>query len=175
MIILNRFSLISNKLISFLLAFSLLAATFSFASDENIRQEFSLLYKATSICEYYNSVTNFSYEVISKVLKSANVNLTCSSAKAKNSKKEKQNKTNSRLDFVQPNNENILKTFKSADSFDNILFFNNNFKFSRSEDISFINSFITLLFMVLLNFCYFARGNIDNIKFYNKTVKNRLV
>ena len=176
MINLNCLSSLYNKTISFLLALSLLAATFSFAADDKIKQEFSALYKSTSICEYYNSMTKFSYGIISKVLKSSNINFAYTSKKTENSKDKKQSKKNNRFDFVQSNNESDLKIFKSMNLlYGSIFFSGNNFKFHSSDNTVFINNIIVLLF-IFFGFCCLARGNIDNdIKFYNKIIKYCLV
>lgn len=175
MINLNYLSSLLNKTVSFLLALSLLAATFSFAADENVKQDFSILYKATSICEYYSSLANFSYEMIDKVLKSANINLSYSSTKTNSTNNKKKNKQNTRFDFVEPNNENDIKNLKSVNLYyGSVLFFENSFKIYTLENIISINNIFVLLFL-FFGFCYFARGNIeDNIKFYKK-IKDRLV
>ena len=172
----NFYSSLLNRIISFLLAFSLLAVTFTFAVDENVKQEFSVLYRATSICEYYNSLTNLSYDIINKVLKSANVNISFANTKTNTTKNKKTNKKNSRFDFVQPNNENSIKNLTAQKlSLTNIVFVPDNLKFYSIENYTLVNN-IFILFFILLSFCYFARGNIDdNINFYNRTKENRLV
>ena len=68
-----NFTFLFNKFVAFLLIFSLSVLSFSFSADENVKQEINTLYNATSISDYYKSITNFSYTLINKILESANV------------------------------------------------------------------------------------------------------
>ena len=94
------------KVVSFLLTISLLSVSFSFSFDENVKQKLNDLYEATSVCEYYNTITNFSYGIINKILESAKITLTETAAQKDNTeKKEKENNNQNNLYFVKSTNE----------------------------------------------------------------------
>lgn len=168
-----------NRFIALLLTISLLSVSFSFNFDKNIKQEFNTLYKATSVCEYYNAVTNFSYGIINKILKSANMvskDETCSQS---NNAEKKDTKNNNRSDlcFVQLTNEretNHTINFSNFSSFYSLL--NSNIRFDFLLNKIFLKFHIFELSCIPTFFHYFARGNIeDNILNNNLLTGNRLV
>ena len=65
-----------NKFVVLLITISLLFVSFSFNFEKNIKQELSNLYEATSVCACYNTITNFSYVIINKILESTKIVLT---------------------------------------------------------------------------------------------------
>ena len=170
-----NFTFLFNKFVTFVLIFSLSVLSFSFSADENIKQELNTLYNATSISDYYNSITNFSYTLINKILESANVVLTEKSSKKRND--NKQNKTTKeKFDFVKLNTEKEIKFLNNHSSvFYNILF--DTYIFFYDLPINVIpNLYDFGSFYIKTDYCYFARGNIEDIININNTVKeNRLV
>ena len=110
----NFCSSLFNRVIALLVTISLLSVSFSFNFDKNIKKEFNVLYEATSVCEYYNTLTNFSYGIINKILESTNIVLTeANSQKSNTEKKEKEeNNEQNNLYFVKSNNEKEITTSK---------------------------------------------------------------
>lgn len=171
-----NFILLFNKFISLLLIFSLSVLSFSFSADENIKQEIGVLYSATSISNYYNSITKISYNLINKILESANVVVNVTSSQKEKNKKEQKNKNNKNLDLLKLNAEKEIKlsdTYHS--SFYTVLFDAHIFSYQTVSG-SVRNLFVYGLFYIKTSFCYFARGNIDNIININNIMEgNRLV
>ena len=170
-----NFTFLFNRLVTFVLIFSLSVLSFSFTTDENVKQEINTLYNATSISEYYNSITNFSYTLINKILESANVVLTEKSSKKRND--NKQNKTTKeKLDFVKLNSEKEIKFLNNHSSvFYNILFDTYTFFYDLAINVV-PNLYDFNSFYIKTNCCYFARGNIENIiNINNIAIENRLV
>ena len=168
-----------NKIVVSLITISLLSVSFSFNFDKNIEQEFNTLYKATSVCEYYNTITNFSYGIINKILKSANMISTdvVSSQKSNEEKKDTKNNNPSDLYFVQLTNEkeaNHIMNFSNFSSFYSLL--NSNICFNLLLNKIFFKFHIFELSCIQTFFHYFARGNIEgNILINNLLIENRLV
>ena len=174
----NLFIPLFNKIIVYMIIFSLLSVSFSFNIHENIKQELNDLYKATSVCEYYNTITNFSYGIINKILESTNIVLT-NSTKNNNERKENNTKRVNYLDFVQPKNEHNIKNFKSINNnfINKLLYcFNENNYFQKSILIKYIYNSKTFMLM-FYKFYYYARGNIEDIINFNniKKTHKRLV
>ena len=167
-----------NKIIALLLTVSLLSVSFSFNFDKGIKQELNALYEATSVCEYYNTLTNFSYGIINKILESTNIVLTeTSSQKDKTENKDQKNNKQNDLYFVKSTNEkeiNHLKSFNTIPFFNTLLNKNICFNFLLNKNI--FNFLIFQLSCTMTFFCYFARRSIDdNIIINNILIKNRLV
>ena len=173
----NLFLSFFNKTIALLITFSLLSISFSFNIDENIKQEFGTIYKSTSISEYYNSIANFSYGIINKILESTKIVLVDKTSQ-NGSKKEENKKSNSQNDlfFVKTTNETKLGTSKNLD--------NNNHNISLLGEKSCsapllsesVFKFHTLkLICITMLFCYFARDGIEDININNIIEKIRLV
>lgn len=168
-----------NRFVALLLTISLLSISFSFNFDKNIKQEFNTLYKATSVCEYYTTLTNFSYGIINKILKSVNMvskDETCSQ-KNKTEKKDTKNSDSSDLYFVQLTNEkeaNHIMNFSNFSPFYSLL--NSNICFAFLLNKIFFKFHIFELNCIQTFFHYFARGNIEgNILINNLLIENRLV
>ncbi len=166
------------KIVSFLLTISLLSVSFSFSFDENIKQKLNNLYEATSVCEYYNTITNFSYGIINKILESTKITLNEQSPQKNNTeKKEKESNQQNNLYFVKSTNEKEINNSKKISNYN---FPSLNVFFSGNTDFNFlINNFVYRIYTfkltcITLLLCYFARDNIDeNI---NKIIKKvRLV
>lgn len=168
-----------NKFVVLLITISLLFVSFSFNFEKNIKQELSNLYEATSVCACYNTITNFSYVIINKILESTKIVLTEeTSQKSDNKKEEQKNDTQNNLYFVKSTNEKEINNLKNL----------NYFKFYLSDillntKICFVFVLSTVIFklnLFKLNtvktiFCYFARGNIDSINIINNIKRFRLV
>ena len=170
----NLFVSFFNKSIALSVIFSLLSVSFCFNIDKKFKHEINTLYKSTSICEYYNSLANFSYGIINKILESTNIFLVDKSSQSNNNNKEnKKNSEQNKLYFVKTTTENDLKTSLSKDF--------NGFAFSLlCKDSTLLNNIIFKFHIFKLTcttilFCYFARGNIDIINFNNIMKENRLV
>lgn len=169
-----------NKFIALFVTISLLSVSFSFNFDENIKQELNTLYEATSVCEYYNTITNFSYGIINKILESTNIVSTVSSSQKDNTdkKEEKTNKDYS-LYLLKSSNEKENSNLKIFDHYNFSLFYillNRNFYFNFLLNNFFFKLHIFKLDTITTFFCYFARGNIDYIINFNNIIRNlRLV
>ena len=174
----NSFLSLLNKSIALLITFSLLSISFSFYFDENIKRELNILYEATSVCEYYNTITNFSYGIINKILESTKIVL--KDTASKNSSKEKKNDTkqNNKIEFVKVENEKELKAVNTFS--DNDLSFVYTFG-SSTKIMNILKTFVLDFYTLFLNkqnllFCYFPRGNIDtNININSIIEEIRLV
>ena len=160
-------SLFLNKFITLLVTISLLSVSFSFNFEENIKQELNTLYEATSVCEYYNAITNFSYGIINKILESTNIVLTEKTTQKNNAeKKDQKDSTKNNLYFVKSTNEKELNNSKFLNNYN---FYSSHILLNR--EIYFIvalNKIIVKFHIFKLShvktiFCYFARGNIDSI------------
>lgn len=177
-----NFSLCSsflNKFVVLAVTISLLFVSFSFSFEKNIKQELSNLCEATSVCACYNTITNFSYGIINKILESTKIVLTEENSQKNNNEKEEQkNDTQNNLYFVKSTNEKEINNLKNF----------NYFKFYLSDillnkKICFVFVLSTVIFkfnLFKLNtvktiFCYFARGNIDSINIINNIKRFRLV
>lgn len=171
----NLFISFFNKCLALLVIFSLLSISFSFNIDETVKQEFGVLYKSTSISEYYNSITNFSYGIINKILESTNINLV-STTSQKNEAENKDKKSSGQKDlyFVKTTTENDLKLSKNFDNCGFSLLNEKSYSTPLLNKIIF--KFYTFKLMcITILFCYFARDNIEDINIINITGKVRLV
>ena len=171
----NLFLSFFNKTIALLITFSLLSISFSFNIDKNIKQEFGTLYKSTSICEYYNSIANFSYGVINKILESTNIFLIDRTSK-NDTNKEESKKSNNQNDlyFVKTTTEKELKVSEKVGDYNFSLLGNGSYSALLLNDI--ISKFHTLkLSCITMIFCYFARDSIGDININNIIGKVRLV
>jgi hypothetical protein len=166
-------------MVSFLLTISLLSVSFSFSFDKNVKEKLNILYEATSVCEYYNTLTNLSYGIINKILESTKITLTEKTSQKDNTeKKEKENSNQNNLYFVNSTNEKEINSSKKINNYNfpslNV-FFNDNTGFNFL-----INNFVYRIYTfkltcITLLLCYFARDNIDDINI-NKIIKKvRLV
>lgn len=176
----NLCSSFLNKLIVFVITISLLSVSFSFSFDENIKQELNTLYEATSFCEYYNTITNFSYDIINKILESANIVSTLSSSQKDNTdNKEKNSKKDYNLYLLKTANERETNNLKILNYYNFSLFYillDRNFYFNSLLSKFFFKLHVFKLNTITTFFCYFARGNIDYIiKFNNIIINLRLV
>ncbi len=176
----NSFLSVFNKSIALLVTISLLSISFAFNMDENVKKELDTLYKSTSICEYYNSITNFSYGIINKILESTKIVLVDKTSQSdKNKEENKKNTEQNKLYFVKTTNEtkvsssrnlqnsgfSFVSSLISTDNSFNLLLNKNIFKFC-----------IFKLSCIVLLFCYFARDNIgENININNIIKRFRLV
>ena len=174
----NSFLSVFNKSIALLVTISLLSITVFFNIDENVKQDLNTICKATSISDYYRSVTNFSYNVINKILESTNIFLTNTKTQKENKDTQKKETNKENLAFVKTDNENKIKVSKFFNNY-NFCDFSylstagNNFKFLLN---SFFFHIHTLKLSLATMFCcYFARGNIDIINLNNIIKENRLV
>ena len=166
-----------NKIIIFFMIISLLSLSFSFNFDKNIKQELNTLYEATSFCEYYNSITNFSYSIINKILESTNIVLEKGFPQKNKDTNNNSNKDKKTLDFVQLNKQqekSNLKNFVSNDLVCYGLLQLNN-KITYFYKILIFELHILQLVIIGLFFCYFARRNIDENIILNNILENRLV
>ena len=175
----NLFLSLFNRFVALSVIFSLLVISFSFNIDNEIKKEFGTLYKSTSISDYYNSIANFSYGIINKILESTNIVLsdkTTNQREDEDKKDTAKNKEN--LAFVKTDNENKIKTAVFQNNCNGSVLcalLNTNFNFNYL-----LRKFIFRLHMfrfcfITTIFCYFARGNIDIINFNNMIEGNRLV
>lgn len=166
------------KIVSFLLTVSLLSVSFSFSFDENIKQKLNDLYKATSVCEYYNTITNFSYGIINKILESTKINLTEETTTQKNNTEKKESNNQYNLYFVNSTNEKEINNSKKINNYN---FSSLNVFCSSNEDFGFsLNQFVYRIYMlnltcITLLLCFFARDNIDDININRIIKKVRLV
>ena len=168
-----------NKIIIWLVTISLLSVSFSFNFDGKIKQELNTLCEATSISDYYNTLTNLSYGIINKILESTNISLAEKVSQENNTEKEEEkSNTQNNLYFVKSTNE---KEVTNSIKF-------NYYKFYLSDMLSVKNiSFILSLNKIFLKFqnigfiyiknafCYFARGNIDGILINNNIIKKSVL
>jgi len=168
-----------NKIVVLLITISLLSVSFSFNFDKNTKQELNDLYKATSVCEYYNAITNFSYGIINKILKSTDIISTNDDFSQKEDTPEKATKEFNSTDlcFVQLTNEEGIKFLKNFNTF---YFFcpllDTYFSFNLLLNKIFFKFHIFELSCIQTFFHYFARGNIEeNILINNILMENRLV
>ena len=176
----NLYSLFFNKLISLLVTISLLSVSFFFYFDENIKQELNILYEATSVCEYYNTITNFSYGIINKILESTNITLTETASTQNNTdKKEKTNNEQNNLYFVKSTNEKEISESKKINDYNAIV--SNIFLINTTQLNILLKNFtyhfctFKLICIIIILFCYFARNNIESININNIIKKVRLV
>ncbi len=176
----NRCSSFLNKFITLLVTISLLSVSFSFNFEENIKQELNTLYEATSVCEYYNAITNFSYDIINKILESTNIALTEKSTQKNGAEKKNQkSSTKNNLYFVKSANEKELNNssfFNHYKFYSSDILLNKEIYFVFTLNKIIIKFHIFKLSRVKTIFCYFARGNIDSIlNITNKIKLLRLV
>ena len=171
----NSFLSLLNKSIALLITFSLLSISFSFNIDETVKQEFGMLYKSTSISEYYNSITNFSYGIINKILESTKINLV-PTATQKDNAENKENKSTGQKDlyFVKTTTENDLKVSRNVNDCSVSLLNENSYCTPMSNNIIFKFHTFKLTCITIL-FCYFARDSIGENIINNITGKVRLV
>lgn len=165
-----------NKSIALLVIVSLLSISFSFNIDENVKQELNTLYKSTSICEYYNTLTNFSYGIINKILESTNIFLADKTSQSDNNKEESKNSAEqNNLYFVKTTNETKISTSKNINNYNISMLCEQNYSTPLLNKIIF--KFHTLkLSCITLLFCYFARDSIgENINIINIIKGFRLV
>ena len=155
--------------------FSLLSISFSFNIDENIKQEFGTLCKSTSICEYYNSIANFSYGVINKILESTKINLVATpTQKDKDENKDKKSSSQKDLYFVKTTTEKELKVSEKIGDYNFYLLSKESYSAPLLNEL--ISKFhIFKLSCITLLFCYFARDSIGDININNIIGKVRLV
>ncbi len=174
----NSFLSVFNKSIALLVIFSILSVTFSFNIDENIKQDLNTICKATSVSDYYRSLTNFSYNIIGKILESTNISLTGTKTQEENKDTQKKANNKESLTFVKTDNEikikapNLLTNYNFYD-FGFIPSTGNNFKFLLNKFFFHIHTL--KLSLATMFCCYFARGNIDIINLNNIIKENRLV
>lgn len=178
------YSCFLKKFITLLLTITLLSVSFSFNFDKNITQELNTLYEATSVCEYYNTITNLSYSIINKILESTNINLTTSvSQRNEMEKKEKEEKEQSNkynLYFVKTTFEKEVKYSKIFNNYkfsiQNILLLNKLFYFNLLSSKFLFTDNIFKLSYIAVFFCYLARDNIEgNLNINNIIREVRLV
>ncbi|MBQ3942696.1 MAG: hypothetical protein II669_00075 [Elusimicrobia bacterium] len=167
-----------NKSIALLIIFALLSVSFSFNINANIKEEFNSLYKTTSISEYYNSIANFSYGIINKILESTKIVLKDTASKNSSKGKKNNTKQNNKIEFVKVENEKELKAVNTFS--DNDLSFVYTFG-SSTKIMNILKTFVLDFYTLFLNkqnllFCYFPRGNIDtNININSIIEEIRLV
>lgn len=172
----NLFLSFFNKTVALLIIFSLLSISFSFNVDKNIKQEFGTLYKSTSISEYYNSIANFSYGVINKILESTNIFIVNKTSQNDREKEGNKNNTNKNdLYFVKTTTEKELKVSQKFNAYNFVLTGKQSYIAPLLNKIIFKFHTFKLTCITLL-FCYFARDNIgENININNIIGKIRLV
>ena len=174
----NSFLSVFNKSIALLVTISLLSISVFFNIDENIKQDLNTICKATSISDYYRSVTKFSYNIIGKILESTNISLTGTRTQKENKDTQKKAANKETLTFVKTDNENQIKVSKLLTNY-NFYDFSfipstgNNFKFLLNKNFFHIHTL--KLSLATMFCCYFARGNIDIINLNNIIKENRLV
>lgn len=168
-------TLFIRKTVAFFITFSLMLCLFSFNIDEFVKQDFVMLYNATSISDCYNSITNVSFNIINSILKSVNVVsvINSESSKGNNSKQDKKSKQKDNL-YFNVQNSNNLKIVKNV-FVENLFYMTTYLKSFVFERRKFYIDIFYFIFM-LFGFCYAARGNIDNIINLNNLTKSfRLV
>ena len=168
-------TLFIRKTVAFFITLSLMLCLFSFNIDEFVKQDFVMLYNATSISDCYISITNVSFNIINNILKSVNVVWAVNSEnnKESNSKQDKKSKQKDNL-YFNVQNSNNLKVFKNV-SVENLFYMTTYLKSFVFERRIFYTDIFYFVF-VLFGFCYAARGNIDNIiNLKNLTKSFRLV
>lgn len=157
-----------KKFITLLICVSILSMVSVFDVEENIKNEINTLCKATSISDYYNTITNFSYSLISTLLESTKIvidNTKQNQNDNKNNKTDEKNKTS--FIFVQSSNKNLKSSqFAKNISFNNVILIPGTFKNYLFQKYIFYIHTVVLIFMLLI-FCYFARGNIEENKNIN--------
>ena len=176
----NLCSSFFNKFISIFLTISLLSVSFSFYFDENIKRELNILYEATSVCEYYNTITNFSYGIINKILESTNINLTETTSQKNNTDKKENNKNEQNsLYFVKTGSEKEIRDSNKISNYNtlqsNIFLINNNNCFNFLLENVTYNLYTFKLICITFFLCYCARDNIEDININNIIRKVRLV
>ena len=174
-----NFSLYSsflNKFIALFVTITLLFVSFSFRFEANLKQELNNLYEATSVCEYYNTITNFSYGIINKILESTNINLTTPvSQNDKAGKKEEPKNNQDNLYFVKSTNEREsanIKTFNYSNIYLYDILLSQNIYSSMLLNKIFLKFHIFKISHIPTIFCYLARGNIDDIIKINNILKD---